>query len=55
MRNSQQEYTEILDSIQAYEKKPKESIAHLESMGFSYRQGQTAVYNYRKEKHLISK
>lgn len=54
-RGSKKEYTQILDSIRAYEKKPKECIAHLESMEFSYRQAQTAVYNYRKERHLIGK
>ena len=54
-RGTKEEYTRILDSIRAYEKKPKECIAYLESIGFGYRQAQTAVYNYRKEKHLIGR
>ena len=52
-RGSRKEYTRILDSFRAYDKTPKDCIAYLENMGFSYRQAQTAVYNYRKEKHLI--
>ncbi|MBN1186964.1 MAG: hypothetical protein JXB49_32100 [Bacteroidales bacterium] len=54
-RGTKEEYARILDSIRAHEKNPKECIAHLESVGFSYRQAQTAVYNYRKERHLIGK
>lgn len=54
-RGSKEEYAHILDSIQAEEKQPKECIAYLEKMGFSYRQAQTAIYNYRKERHLIGK
>jgi len=54
-RGTKEEYAQILDSIRAHEKQPKECIAHLERMGFSYRQAQTAVYNYRKERHLIDK
>ena len=54
-RGTKKEYARILDSIRAYEKKPKECIGHLETKGFSYRQAQTAVYNYRKDRHLIGK
>lgn len=54
-RGTKEEYTDILDSIRAYEKRPKECIAHLKSMGFRYRQAQTAVYNYRKKRQLIGK
>jgi|SRR5216684_4404170 len=52
-RSSAQEYAKILDAFGAEEKEPKECIAHLESMGFGYRQAQTAVYNYRRDHGLI--
>lgn len=52
-RGTTQEYAKILDAFGAEEKEPKECIAHLESMGFGYRQAQTAVYNYRKDRGLI--
>ena len=52
-RGSATEYAEILDAFHAERKKPKECIAHLERMGFSYRQAQTAVYNYRRDRGLV--
>ena len=52
-RGSKEEYGRILDEFRAHEKQPKDCIAHLEGMGFSYRQAQTAVYNFRKERSLI--
>lgn len=54
-RGTKKEYALILDRISAHQKQPKECISHLEKMGFSYRQAQTAVYNYRKDRHLIGK
>src|SRR6266478_5971745 len=52
-RGSASEYEEILDAFRAESKEPKECIAHLERRGFSYRQAQTAVYNYRRSRGLI--
>jgi len=52
---TKEEYSKILDEIDAKNKQPKECIAYLESMGFSYRQAQSAVYNYRVERKLIGK
>jgi hypothetical protein len=46
-RGSAEEYREILDAFGAALKEPKECIVHLEGMGFTYRQAQTAVYKYR--------
>ena len=54
-RGSASEYAEILDAFRAKNKEPKECIAHLECMGFSYRQAQTAVYNYRRSRGLIGR
>ncbi|MCX5634576.1 MAG: hypothetical protein NTW55_01860 [Planctomycetota bacterium] len=50
---SAEKYAKILDAFGASEKEPKECIVHLESMGFGYRQSQTAVYNYRRERGLV--
>lgn len=52
-RGSAVEYAEILDAFDAEGKEPKQCVAHLERMGFSYRQAQTAVYNYRRERGLV--
>lgn len=52
-RGSAAEYANILDAFDAEKKEPKECIAHLEHMGFSYRQAQTAVYNYRYDRGLV--
>jgi hypothetical protein len=54
-RGSKKEYTNTLDAFDARTKEPKECIAHLEGMGFSYRQPQTAVYNYRRDRGLIKR
>jgi hypothetical protein len=52
-RGSAKEYAKILDAFGASEREPKECIAHLERMGFGYRQAQTAVYNYRRDRGLV--
>ena len=54
-RGSAAEYSEILDAFDAKNRPPKECIAHLEQMGFGYRQAQTAVYNYRKARGLVGR
>jgi hypothetical protein len=54
-RGSHTEYTELLNKFEATQKTPKECIGYLESLGFSYRQSQTAVYKYRCRKGLIGK
>lgn len=54
-QGSAQQYENILDKFRAEKKEPKECIAHLERMGFSYRQSQTAVYKYRRKRGLIQK
>jgi hypothetical protein len=50
---SREEYKQLLDNFDAPNKQPKECIQYLESLGFGYRQAQTAVYQYRKSKGLI--
>lgn len=52
-RGSAVEYAEILDAFDAEGKEPKQCIAHLERMGFTYRQAQTAVYSYRRDRGLV--
>ena len=47
------EYDKILDTFDAFKKRPQECIKHLEQMGFSYGQSKTAVYKYRVKKNLI--
>ena len=54
-RGSRAEYNELLNKFGASKKTPKECIAYLKSLGFSYRQSQTAVYNYRCHEGLIRK
>lgn len=54
-RGNREEYTEILDKFGATQKLPQECIRYLESLGFSYGQSKTAVYNYRCDKGLIRK
>ena len=51
-RGSTEKYAKILDAFGASEKEPKECVAHLESMGFSYGQAHTAVYKYRCDRGL---
>lgn len=48
-------YAELLDDYKATSKPPRECIRYLESLGFSYGQSKTAVYNYRCDKGLIGK
>ena len=54
-RGSLEEYEQILNDFRAKTKAPMDCIRHLESLGFGYRQAQTAVYNYRKRHRLIGK
>lgn len=54
-RGSESEYATILDVFAAVGKEPRECIAHLEHLGFSYGQAHTAVYNYRVKRGLIGR
>ena len=54
-RGSREEYEELLNSFNAPDKQPKECIEYLKSLGFGYRQAQTAVHQYRTRKGLIGK
>lgn len=54
-RGSHDEYEELLNRFDACDKQPKECINYLESLGFGYRQAQSAVYQYRVRKGLIRK
>lgn len=54
-RGSREEYEKLLNSFDAPDKQPKECIEYLKSLGFGYRQSQTAVYQYRTRKGLIRK
>ena len=47
------EYDRILNDLGAKTKAPMNCIGHLVSIGFRYRQAQTAVYDYRKRHGLI--
>jgi len=53
IRGSREKYTELLNSFMATQKSPQDCIRYLESLGFSYGQAKTAVYNYRLDKGLI--
>ncbi len=53
MRGSREQYASLLNKFQATQKNPKDCILYLESLGFSYGQAKTAVYNYRLDKGLI--
>jgi hypothetical protein len=55
MRGTREQYTKLLDEFHAVKKESQACIRHLESMGFSYGQSKTAVYNYRITKGLIGK
>jgi len=55
LRGSQEEYEQMLKEFGAKSKSPKECIQFLESLGFAYRQSQTAVYKYRVKHGLIGK
>jgi len=54
-RGSESEYATILDAFAASGKEPRECIAHLEHLDFSYGQAHTAVYNYRVKRGLIGR
>lgn len=54
-RGSQSEHESILNAFGARSKPPQESIRHLESLGYSYGQAKTAVYNYRVKHGLIGR
>jgi hypothetical protein len=52
-KESREEYDRILNDFGAKTKAHMDCICHLESIGYGYRQAQTAVYNYRKRHGLI--
>ena len=52
-RGSQDEYDRLLDEFGATEKGSMECIKYLESLGRSYGQAKSAVYNYRVRRGLI--
>jgi hypothetical protein len=54
-RGSRDEYVRLLDGFRAAERAPRDCIRYLESLGFGYRQAQTAVYHYRREHGLIGR
>jgi hypothetical protein len=54
-RGSQDEYNQLLDEFGATEKAPMDCIKYLESLGRSYGQAKSAVYNYRVKKGLIGR
>lgn len=53
MDGTQEEYAKILDDFNATARMRKECINHLEELGYSYGQANSAVYNYRKRRGLI--
>ncbi len=52
---SKEEYERLLNEFGALSKTPKACINYLESLGFGYRQAQTAVHKYRQRHDLIGK
>jgi len=57
IRNSQKEYTAVLNQANARERQLSQSVCVtiLMEKGYCYRQAQTAVYNYRRENGLIGR
>lgn len=55
IRGSCEQYSVLLNGFQVNKKNPKDGICYLESLGFSYGQAKTAVYNYRLDRGLIRK
>jgi len=55
IRGSREQYWALLNGFQATQKNPQDCIRYLESLGFSYGQAKTAVYNYRLDSGLIRK
>lgn len=55
IRGSREQYSALLNKFQTTQKKPQDCIRYLESLGFSYGQAKTAVYNYRLDRGLIRK
>ena len=55
IRGDRQKYASLLSGFNADQKAPQSCIRYLESLGFSYGQAKTAVYNYRVDKGLIRK
>lgn len=53
IRGNRKEYETLLNRFHATQKSPQECIAYLKSLGFSYGQAKTAVYNYRVDNGLI--
>ncbi len=47
------DYRELLDNFRAAEKPNRDSVRHLESLGYTSGQARNAVYQYRKEKGLV--
>jgi hypothetical protein len=43
----------LLDDFDAPRKKPRQCVEYLRSLGCTYRQATTAVYNYRLQRGLI--
>lgn len=52
---SREEYERLLDEFEAGVKPSQQCIQYLESLGYSYGQSKTAVYNYRRDRGLIGK
>ena len=52
-RGSREKYDQILNAFDAKTKAPMDCIHYLVSLGFGYRQAQTAIYNYRTRHGLI--
>jgi hypothetical protein len=50
-----EQYLSLLNEFQATRESPRCCIRYLESLGYSYGQAKTAVYNYRLDKGLIRK
>lgn len=52
---TREEYKRILDEFNAKNKTSQQCVKYLESLGYSYGQAKTAVYNYRQDSGLIGR
>ena len=54
-RGSQDKYDQLLDDFGARQKRQRKCVEYLESLGYTYGQAKSAVYNYRVSRGLIGK
>ena len=55
LSGKKEEYNRLLNDFGAQDKSSKQCVQYLKSLGYSYGQSKTAVYNYRLDHGLIGK